>query len=102
MTGTVLVLGYVLIAPALDVVGSIVIVLSRGLFNTLIPVMVMQRVTGGYLLQPGELLDLARLRRRRRPAHRALAVPQHRAGLAVRRARRGRWAWASCFCLARR
>jgi len=48
-TGTVLVLGYVLIACHIDVVGSIVIVLSRGLFNTLIPVMVMQRVTGGYL-----------------------------------------------------
>jgi DHA1 family inner membrane transport protein len=48
-TGSVLVLGYVLIACHLDVVGSIVIVLSRGLFNTLIPVMVMQRVTGGYL-----------------------------------------------------
>lgn len=48
-TGTVLTLGYVLIACHLDVVGSIVIVLSRGLFNTLIPVMVMQRVSGGYL-----------------------------------------------------
>ena len=42
-------LGYLLIACHIDVVGSIVIVLSRGLFNTLIPVMVMQRVTGGYL-----------------------------------------------------
>ena len=49
VTGTVLVAGYVLIACHIDVVGSIVIVLSRGLFNTLIPVMVMQRVTGGYL-----------------------------------------------------
>jgi len=48
-TGTVLVLGYVLIACHIDVAGSIVIVVSRGLFNTLIPVMVMQRVTGGYL-----------------------------------------------------
>jgi DHA1 family inner membrane transport protein len=48
-TGTVLVLGYFLIAGHLDVIGSIVIVLGRGLFNTLIPVMVMQRVTGGYL-----------------------------------------------------
>jgi MFS family permease len=48
-TGTVLTLGYALIACHADVVGSIVIVLSRGLFNTLIPVMVMQRVTGGYL-----------------------------------------------------
>jgi DHA1 family inner membrane transport protein len=48
-TGTVLVAGYLLIACHIDVVGSIVIVLSRGLFNTLIPVMVMQRVTGGYL-----------------------------------------------------
>jgi MFS family permease len=49
VTGTVLVAGYLLIACHIDVVGSIVIVLSRGLFNTLIPVMVMQRVTGGYL-----------------------------------------------------
>lgn len=49
VTGSVLVVGYVLIACHIDVVGSIVIVLSRGLFNTLIPVMVMQRVTGGYL-----------------------------------------------------
>ena len=48
-TGTVLVLGYFLIAGHLDVVGSVVIVLTRGLYNTLIPVMVMQRVTGGYL-----------------------------------------------------
>lgn len=48
-TGTVLTLGYVLIACHIDVIGSIVIVLSRGLFNTLIPVMVMQRVSGGYL-----------------------------------------------------
>lgn len=48
-TGMVLVVGYFLIACHIDVVGSIVIVLSRGLFNTLIPVMVMQRVTGGYL-----------------------------------------------------
>lgn len=49
VTGTVLVAGYLLIACHIDVVGSVVIVLSRGLFNTLIPVMVMQRVTGGYL-----------------------------------------------------
>lgn len=48
-TGTVLVIGYVLIACHVDLIGSVVIVLSRGLFNTLIPVMVMQRVSGGYL-----------------------------------------------------
>jgi MFS family permease len=48
-TGMVLVAGYALIACHIDVAGSIAIVLSRGLFNTLIPVMVMQRVTGGYL-----------------------------------------------------
>lgn len=48
-TGAVLVRGFTLIACHVDVVGSVVIVLSRGLFNTLIPVMVMQRVTGGYL-----------------------------------------------------
>jgi MFS transporter, DHA1 family, inner membrane transport protein len=49
VTGSILVLGYVLIACRVDLIGSIVIVLSRGLFNTLIPVMVMQRVSGGYL-----------------------------------------------------
>jgi MFS family permease len=49
VTGSVLVLGYFLIAGHVDVVGSVVIVLTRGLYNTLIPVMVMQRVTGGYL-----------------------------------------------------
>jgi len=49
VTGAVLVAGYILIACHIDVAGSIVIVLSRGLFNTLIPVMVMHRVTGGYL-----------------------------------------------------
>lgn len=48
-TGAVLVLGYLLIALKIDLIGSIVIVLSRGLFNTLIPVMVMQRASGGYL-----------------------------------------------------
>jgi MFS family permease len=48
-TGSIMVLGYFLIAGHIDVVGSVVIVLMRGLFNTLIPVMVMQRVTGGYL-----------------------------------------------------
>jgi len=45
----VMVLGYVLIACHIDLTGSVVIVLSRGLFNTLIPVMVMERVSGGYL-----------------------------------------------------
>jgi MFS transporter, DHA1 family, inner membrane transport protein len=49
VTGSVLVLGYFLIAGHLDVMGSVVIVVTRGLYNTLIPVMVMQRVTGGYL-----------------------------------------------------
>ena len=49
VTGSILVVGYFLIAGHLDVLGSIVIVLTRGLYNTLIPVMVMQRVTGGYL-----------------------------------------------------
>jgi MFS family permease len=48
-TGSIMVLGYFLIAGHVDVLGSVVIVLMRGLFNTLIPVMVMQRVTGGYL-----------------------------------------------------
>jgi hypothetical protein len=49
VTGSLMVVGYFLIAGHIDVVGSVVIVLMRGLFNTLIPVMVMQRVTGGYL-----------------------------------------------------
>ena len=49
LIGTVLVLGYVLIACHIDLMGSIVIVLTRGLYNTLIPVMVMERVSGGYL-----------------------------------------------------
>lgn len=49
LTGSGLVLGYVLVALHADLVGSIVVVLTRGLFNTLIPVMVMQRVQGGYL-----------------------------------------------------
>jgi DHA1 family inner membrane transport protein len=49
MTGAVLVAGYVLIAVRIDLVGSLVIVLSRGLFNTLIPVMVMERVSSGFL-----------------------------------------------------
>ena len=50
-------MGYLLIACHVDVVGSVVIVLMRGLFNTLIPVMVMQRVPAAIQL-PGELLDL--------------------------------------------
>jgi MFS family permease len=49
VTGSILVVGYFLIAGHVDVAGSVVIVLTRGLYNTLIPVMVMQRVTGGYL-----------------------------------------------------
>ena len=49
ITGAVLVVGYVLIALRLDLAGSLVIVLSRGLFNTLIPVMVLDRAGGGYL-----------------------------------------------------
>ena len=49
LTGSVLVVGYILIAFQADLIGSIVIVVTRGLFNTLIPVMVMQRVSGGYL-----------------------------------------------------
>ncbi len=49
LAGSVLVVGYVLIAFQVDLIGSVVIVLTRGLFNTLIPVMVMERVSGGYL-----------------------------------------------------
>lgn len=49
LTGAAMVLGYILIACQIDLTGSIVLVLTRGLFNTLIPVMVLQRVTSGYL-----------------------------------------------------
>ncbi|HYC65483.1 MAG TPA: MFS transporter [Reyranellaceae bacterium] len=49
ITGLVLVVGYALIALHIDLVGSLVIVLSRGLFNTLIPVMVLDRASSGYL-----------------------------------------------------
>jgi dipeptide/tripeptide permease len=49
ITGSVLVVGYVLISLHIDLIGSIVIVLSRGLFNTLIPVMVLDRSSSGYL-----------------------------------------------------
>jgi MFS transporter, DHA1 family, inner membrane transport protein len=49
LTGSGLVLGYVLVALHADLVGSIVVVLTRGLFNTLVPLMVMQRAKGGYL-----------------------------------------------------
>jgi len=48
-TGIVLVSGYLLIAGHIDVAGSVIVVIGRGLFNTLIPVMVMERTTGGYL-----------------------------------------------------
>jgi hypothetical protein len=48
-TGIVLVSGYLLIAGHLDVAGSVIVVIGRGLFNTLIPVMVMERATDGYL-----------------------------------------------------
>jgi MFS transporter, DHA1 family, inner membrane transport protein len=48
-TGIVLVSGYLLITGHIDVAGSVIVVIGRGLFNTLIPVMVMERTTGGYL-----------------------------------------------------
>ncbi|UYN95434.1 MAG: MFS transporter [Enhydrobacter sp.] len=48
-TGAALVLGYTLISCRIDLIGSIVIVLARGLFNTLIPVMVMERASAAYL-----------------------------------------------------
>lgn len=49
VTGAVLVLGYLLIAGHVDMLGSIVIVIARGLFNTLIPVMVIERASASYL-----------------------------------------------------
>ena len=49
VNGAVLVLGFVLIACGLEVTGAVLVVVSRGIFNTLIPVMVIERGHGGVL-----------------------------------------------------
>lgn len=46
---TVLVAGFVLIALGRDVTGALLVVLSRGMFNTLIPVLVIERGQGSVL-----------------------------------------------------
>ena len=47
--GTLLVGGFVLIAVGHDVIGALLVVMSRGMFNTLIPVLVIERGHGGVL-----------------------------------------------------
>lgn len=47
--GTLLVAGFVLIAAGLDVIGALLVVMSRGMFNTLIPVLVIERGHGSVL-----------------------------------------------------
>ncbi|NDH62304.1 MAG: MFS transporter [Alphaproteobacteria bacterium] len=47
--GTLLVGGFVLIALGRDVTGALLVVLSRGMFNTLIPVLVIERGHDGVL-----------------------------------------------------
>lgn len=44
-----LVLGFVLIAYGFEVTGAVLVVVTRGIFNTLIPVMVIERGHGGVL-----------------------------------------------------
>ena len=100
-TGTVLVAGFFLIACHIDVAGQRRDRAQPGAVQHADPG---DGDAAGHrrLSQlAGELLDLARLRRRRRPADRAVAVPQCSAELAVRHPRRddgGRM----YFCLARK
>jgi MFS family permease len=49
VNGTLLVAGFVLIAIDHEVIGALVTVMSRGMFNTLIPVLVIERGHGGVL-----------------------------------------------------
>ena len=49
LNGALLVLGFVLIAVDREVVGALVIVTTRGMFNTLIPVLVIERGQGSVL-----------------------------------------------------
>ena len=48
-TTALLVLGFVMIAFGHELVGALVIVMTRGMFNTLIPVLVIERSNGGVL-----------------------------------------------------
>jgi MFS family permease len=47
--GAVLVAGFVLIATGHEVIGALMVVMTRGMFNTLIPVLVIERGHGGVL-----------------------------------------------------
>ena len=49
VNGALLVGGFVLIAAGRDVAGALLVVMSRGMFNTLIPVLVIERGHGGVL-----------------------------------------------------
>jgi MFS transporter, DHA1 family, inner membrane transport protein len=49
LNGAPLVLGFLLIAFEHEVVGALVVVMTRGMFNTLIPVLVIERGRGGVL-----------------------------------------------------
>ena len=49
VNGTLLVAGFVLIALEHDVIGALLVVMTRGMFNTLIPVLVIERGHGGVL-----------------------------------------------------
>jgi MFS transporter, DHA1 family, inner membrane transport protein len=84
MNGVLLVAAFALIAIDHEVVGALMVVMARGMFNTLIPVLVIERGHGSVLSSPGKLFDLARFRRRDGPAERALAVPERGAGAALR------------------
>jgi len=48
-TALVMIAGYLAIAGGVDLAGSILVTLARGLFSTLIPVMVLERSEGRYL-----------------------------------------------------
>jgi len=49
VNGALLVGGFVLIAVGHDVLGALLVVMTRGMFNTLIPVLVIERGHGGVL-----------------------------------------------------
>jgi hypothetical protein len=49
LNGTLLVAGFVLIALDHELIGALAIVMTRGMFNTLIPVLVIERGHGGVL-----------------------------------------------------
>jgi MFS transporter, DHA1 family, inner membrane transport protein len=49
LNGVLMVAGFVLIAAGLEVTGAVLIVTTRGMFNTLIPVLVIERGKGGVL-----------------------------------------------------